>query len=71
MSMRLLARDGWAPGALKMTHHVSYESVRRHVCGECSHDHGYAALPNWHGEQPERLSTRDRVPDLQEVSAGD
>lgn len=38
-SMRLLAKDGWSPGELKMTFQVtSYATVTRHVQGQCSHD---------------------------------
>jgi len=39
-AMRLLYRDGWTTGELKMTFHLSgAESVRYHITGECSHGH--------------------------------
>jgi len=62
-SMRLLARDGWTSGVLKMTFHLSnYESVTTHVKGECSHQHSIPAVESWDGENaPERLSSSNRV----------
>jgi hypothetical protein len=59
-SMRLLARDGWTIGELRMTMHLSdYKSVRRHVLGECSHDHGVPPLADWDGQTPPAELTAD------------
>ena len=42
--MRLLARDGWTVGELKMTMHVSRtHTVRYHATGQCSHAHDVPA----------------------------
>jgi len=47
-SMRLLARDGWTSGVLKMTFHLSRaESVRKHVTGQCKHEHGVPPVRDW------------------------
>ncbi|QIO25528.1 hypothetical protein [Haloarcula sp. JP-L23] len=48
-AMRLLARDGWSAGELRMTMLVSRAAVRRHVRGACGHDHHIYAYPEWDG----------------------
>lgn len=67
-AMRLLARDGWTVGVLKMCFHLSTEdAVRRHVTGDCSHSHGAPAITEWDSKESKqerrdsRLSYEDRV----------
>jgi hypothetical protein len=53
--MRLLARDGWSSGELKMTMHVSRrEIVRNHVCGQCAHTHEIDPVTEWDGYGAEK-----------------
>lgn len=61
-SMRLLARDGWSSGELKMTMHVCRaETVHHHVLGQCSHQHGVSPLESWDGKTaPAQPSAEDR-----------
>lgn len=61
-SMRLLARDGWSAGELKMTMQVCRtDTVRHHVIGQCAHTHGTQPLVSWDGySAPERLTAEDR-----------
>ena len=45
-AMRLLFRDGWSSGVLKMTFHLSRNSaVKKHVTGRCGHSHGVPKVP--------------------------
>lgn len=38
-AMRLLKRDGWTVGELRMTFHLSTTTgIRRHLGGVCEHD---------------------------------
>lgn len=58
---RLLARDDWTTGVLTMTLQVSNDGLRNHVCGQCDHDHGVPAIPDWDGESaPARASAGER-----------
>lgn len=62
-AMRILARDDYTAGVLKMTMHLSSTSaVYRHVRGDCAHTHKVPAVETWDGEQsPAKLSNEDRV----------
>lgn len=65
-SMRLLARDGWTAGELKMCFHLSTrESVRHHVEGDCAHDIAVSHLNGWDGKTaPSKQSASKRgIPD--------
>jgi hypothetical protein len=63
-AMRILARDGYTPGVLKMTMHLSdVKAVNRHVKGDCTHQHDVSAIPEWDGTAPARLSADDRLLD--------
>lgn len=55
-AMRVLARDGWTGGELRMTMHVSRtETVRNHVLGNCSCEHGVEPLRDWDGKHSPKL----------------
>jgi hypothetical protein len=56
---RLLARDGWSTGVLKMTLQISRDGVRNHVTGGCDHGHGVPAIPDWDGETPPARASSD------------
>ena len=63
-AMRILARDGYSPGVLKMTMHLSgTKSVNRHVTGDCAHQHDVTPIPEWDGTAPARLTADDRLLD--------
>lgn len=50
-SLRLLARDGWSIGELKMTFHLSDpNSLYRHIQGKCSHDVPVKYIRDWDGQ---------------------
>lgn len=50
--MRLLARDGWSSGELRMTFHICRPAtISRHVTGDCAHDGPVAPDPDWSGNQ--------------------
>lgn len=53
-AMRLLARDGWEIGTLRLCFEVNrYSTIRSHVEGECGHQrHGVAPLRDWDGRTP-------------------
>lgn len=61
-SMRLLARDGYTAGVLKMTMHLSRtDNVRYHVVGNCAHEHSVPAIKEWDGKSaPAGLQPSDR-----------
>lgn len=46
-AMRLLARDGWSKGELKMCTHNGGDAVRNHVTGGCEHSHGVQPLESF------------------------
>lgn len=47
-AMRLLARDGWTSGELRMTMLVGTEAVCDHVTGRCTHAHDEPTVePGW------------------------
>jgi len=51
-AIRLLARDGWTPGELKMTFHVSNtHSVRHHAFGDCVHNNTIRPVTEWNNHQ--------------------
>lgn len=68
--MRMLPRDGWTAGELKMCFNVSAHTVRRHVVGRCAHDHGYPPLDGWDGQTtPQKLTAPVRIPEPPEEQA--
>ena len=61
--MRLLARDGWTVGELKLTFQLmKKKSVKHHVLGDCAHGHGVTPLRDWNGQDPpKRPPARNRI----------
>ncbi|MDS0280020.1 hypothetical protein NDI85_19735 [Halomicroarcula sp. S1AR25-4] len=70
-AMRLLARDGWTVGELRMTMHLCHtQSVRHHVIGECQHSERVRPLDEWDGQQPPAGTTDYPAPAEMTVVAG-
>lgn len=52
-SLRLLARDGWSIGELKMTFQITdHECIYNHVEGDCLHQVPVKHIRDWDGQTP-------------------
>lgn len=62
-AIRLLARDGWTKGELKMCFHLSRtQMVAYHATGECTHSHAVPPVVSVNHDNDERPPTNRDSP---------
>ena len=62
MAMRLLAKDGYSAGVLKMVMHLSKtQDVRKHVTGECRHEVSVSPVRDWDGDGDRDVPRKNRI----------